>query len=146
MLVRFQHGPFFMSPYQIFDHTADIGIKICADTAEGIFVDAASAMFDIITDTHRIKPYIQIEIKQEARDYDELLVQWLGELLYQYSVSGIVFKEFSVQELSSKAIRALCRGDQPADEIKTEIKAVTYHELEFRKTPEGYEAKVIFDV
>lgn len=135
-----------MSPYQIFDHTADIGIKIHADTAEKIFVDAAGAMFDIITDTHRIKPNIQIEVKQEARDYDELLVGWLGELLYQYSVSGIVFKEFSVQELSPKAIRALCRGDQPGDEIKTEIKAVTYHELEFRKTPEGYEAKVIFDV
>ena len=103
-------------------------------------------MFDIITDTHRIKPKIQIEIKQEAEGYDELLVGWLGELLYQYSVRGIVFKEFSVQELSPKAIRALCWGDKPADEIKTEIKAVTYHELEFRKTPEGYAAKVIFDV
>jgi len=137
---------FLMSPYQLFDHTADIGITIRADTAEKIFVDAAGAMFDIITDTHRIKPKIQIEIKQEAEGYDELLVGWLGELLYQYSVRGIVFKEFSVQELSPKAIRALCWGDKPADEIKTEIKAVTYHELEFRKTPEGYEAKVIFDV
>ena len=135
-----------MSPYQIFDHTADIGITIRADTAENIFVDAAGAMFDIITDTHRIKPKIQIEIKQEAESYDELLVGWLGELLYQYSVRGIVFKEFSVQELSPKAVRALCRGDKPADKIKTEIKAVTYHELEFRKTPEGYVARVIFDV
>ena len=137
---------FFMSPYQIFDHTADIGITIRADTAENIFVDAAGAMFDIITDTHRIKPKIQIEIKQDAQGYDELLVGWLGELLYQYSVRGIVFKEFFVQELSPKAVRALCRGDKPTDEIKTEIKAVTYHELEFRKTPEGYAAKVIFDV
>ena len=135
-----------MSPYQLFDHTADIGITIRADTAEKIFVDAAGAMFDIITDTHRIKPKIQIEIKQEAESYDELLVGWLGELLYQYSVRGIVFKEFSVQELSPKAIRALCWGDKPADEIKTEIKAVTYHELEFKKTKDGFRARVIFDV
>ena len=103
-------------------------------------------MFAIIADARRIKPKEQIEIRQEAQGYDELLREWLQELLYQYSLSGIIFKEFVIQSLSQNAIKAIAWGENTPDKIKTEIKAVTYHELEFKKTKDGYEAKVIFDV
>lgn len=135
-----------MIPYEFFEHTADIGIKVKGDSPQDVFIDAARGMFDIIADTRRIKPKDQIEITQEAQGYDELLRGWLSELLYQFSVSGIVFKEFSVQSLTPHAVKATARGESAPGQIKTEIKAVTYHELEFKQTEDGYEARVIFDV
>lgn len=135
-----------MIPYEFFEHTADIGIKVKGDSPQDVFIDAAKGMFDIIADTRRIKPKEQIEITQEAQGYDELLRGWLSELLYQFSVSGIVFNEFSIQSLSPDAVKAIARGERAPGQIKTEIKAVTYHELEFKQTKDGYEARVIFDV
>ena len=136
----------FMKPYEILEHTADIGIKAYGKTPQELFINSARGMFDIIADTRRIRPKEQIEIKQEAQSYDELLRLWLQELLYQYSISGVIFKEFSIQSLSPQAIKAIVRGERAPDKIKTEIKAVTYYELEFKKTKDGYKAKVIFDV
>jgi SHS2 domain-containing protein len=135
-----------MIPYEFFEHTADIGIKVKGDSPQDVFIDAARGMFNIIADTRRIKPKEQIEITQEAKGYDELLRGWLSELLYQFSVSGIVFNEFSIQSLSPDAVKAIAWGERALRQIKTEIKAVTYHELEFKQTKDGYEARVIFDV
>lgn len=135
-----------MKKYEFIEHTADIGVRVFGRNPEEVFINAASGMFSIIADTRRIKPKEQIEIRQEAAGYDELLRQWLQELLYQFSISGIIFKEFVIQMLSQNTIEAIARGEKAQGKIKAEIKAVTYHELEFKKTKDGYEAKVIFDV
>lgn len=135
-----------MKPFEILEHTADVGIKAYGRSPEEVFINAARGMFSILADTGEIKPEEQIEITQEAQGYDELLRGWLAELLYQFSCSGIVFSEFSISSLGPQAMKAVAWGDRAPGRIKTEIKAVTYHELEFRPTKDGYEAKVIFDV
>ncbi|OGX31861.1 MAG: hypothetical protein A3G37_02590 [Omnitrophica WOR_2 bacterium RIFCSPLOWO2_12_FULL_46_30] len=135
-----------MKLFEIIEHTADIGIRAFGKNPKEVFINAASGMFSIIADTRLIKLKEQVEIRQEAAGYDELLRQWLQELLYQFSVSGIIFKEFVIQSLSRNDIKAIARGEKAQGKIKAEIKAVTYHELEFRKSKDGYEAKVIFDV
>ena len=135
-----------MKPYEILEHTADIGIIAYGKNPEAVFINAATGMFDIIADTRRIKPREKIEIHEKADSFDELLLQWLRELLYQYSVSGIIPKEFTINKLDSTEIKATARGDKAAPALKAEIKAVTYHELEFRQIATGYQAKVIFDV
>jgi SHS2 domain-containing protein len=132
--------------YEFIEHTADIGVRAFGRNPEEVFINSASGMFAIIADTRRIKPKEQVEIRQKAAGYDELLRQWLAELLYQFNASGIIFKEFIIRSLSQNAIEAIARGENMPDKIKTEIKAVTYHELAFKKTKDGYEAKVIFDV
>lgn len=135
-----------MIPYEIIEHTADIGIKAYGENPEELFVNAARGMFDIIADTRQLKPKEKIEIQEEAASYDELLVGWLRELLYQYNATGIIFSEFVVQSLSQNKIQAIAWGERAQTKVKTEIKAVTYHELEFHKVSGGCEAKVIFDV
>jgi SHS2 domain-containing protein len=133
-------------PYEILGHTADIGIKVKGGSPQEVFIDAAKGMFEVIADTAAIRPRAKRQIRQEAGGYDELLRLWLSELLYQFSVSGVVFNKFSIQNLTPQAIKAVAMGGRAPGKIKTEIKAVTYHELEFTHTKDGYEAKVIFDV
>lgn len=132
--------------YEIIEHTADVGIKAYGENPSDLFINAARGMFEIIADTRQIKPKEQLEIKQEAPNYEELLLEWLRELLYQYNKTAIIFTEFSIQELTPNVIKAIVWGDRNSANIKTEIKAVTYHNLEFKEINGGYEAKVIFDV
>ena len=104
-------------------------------------------MFEIIADTSGIKSLKKVKIIKHAPGYDELLQEWLSELNYLYSVKQIVFGEFVIRELNDKIIKAIAFGQKLSyNKIKTEIKAVTYHELGFKKTKSGYTARVIFDV
>jgi len=135
-----------MKPYEILEHTADIGIIVYGRSPKEIFINAACAMFEIIADTRRIKPKERIKIHEKADSYDELLLAWLRELLYRYSIDRAIPKDFEITKLNSKEIEATVSACRTAYALMAEIKAVTYHELEFKRTSSGYRAKVIFDV
>ncbi len=132
--------------YEILSHTADIGIRAFGKTAEELFTNAACGMFDILADTKGIKLKEKISVKLKAAKFDELLAEWLRELLYQYNTTGIIFVEFAFQKITPTEIQAIAQGSKAPNKIKTEIKAVTYHDLEFKLTDDGLQAQVIFDV
>jgi SHS2 domain-containing protein len=85
----------------------------------------------------------------EGADREDLLIRWLGELLFLCQGRGYLFKEFSILHLDSKSLRAIVRGeifDPSRHRFKTEIKAVTYHQVEVQQKDDGWEGKVVFDV
>ncbi len=138
-----------MKKYEIIDHTADIGIKVYGKNLRELFQNAAYGMFDIAADLEGIKPSTSINIRVEAQDHEELLLNWLDELIYNFYTKGIIFSEFNIRSLESNYIDADVKGKHIGDNksrLKTEIKAVTYHELKIEETPDGYTARVIFDV
>ena len=138
-----------MKNYELIEHTADIGIKVIAKTLEELFENAALGMFSIIADLNQIKPKEHLEIEVEAESRNELLFNWLRELLYQSSTTYIIFKEFNIQQISDKKISALAWGEKIENKknvIKTEIKAVTYCDFKLEKKDSLWEAQVIFDV
>jgi SHS2 domain-containing protein len=77
------------------------------------------------------------------------MVQWLAELLYMHDVDGLLFKKFFIEELNSGLLKARVRGE-PFDErrhvIRTQIKAVTYHQIQVSKEKGTWKARVIFDL
>ena len=106
-------------------------------------------MFGILADLKNVRPKESLEIKQKAPNIEELFLSWLSELLYQYNSKGIIFKEFLIDELNEHSILAQARGervDLKRHRLKTEIKAVTYHELKVQKIKDTWQAEVIFDV
>ncbi len=80
---------------------------------------------------------------------DRLMVDWLSELLYLHDVEYLLFKEFTVGSLGEDGLEAVVKGE-PFQEgvhvIKTEIKAVTYHQIKVEKEKGGWKAQVIFDL
>ena len=138
-----------MGSYELIDHTADIGIKVYAKELKEIFETAARAMFEIIADLKNVKPREKRTIELKGSATDELLIFWLSELLFQYEVYQILFADFAVDKISQFSIIANAYGqrfDKNLHEIKTEIKAVTYHDLKIEKVNFGWQAQVIFDV
>jgi SHS2 domain-containing protein len=138
-----------MKKYELIDHTADIAIKAYGKNLSEAFENAAKAMFDIITDTSEIESIGQYDIELEAPDLEQLLVDWLSELLYLNTARNQVFGFFKV-ELDEKNIKLKAKvfGDKfdlSKHKIGAEIKAVTYHMLEVRnKRP--YHVQVLFDI
>jgi SHS2 domain-containing protein len=135
--------------YRFLDHTADLGILVYGRDLEELFANAGEAFFDIITDLRRVREDTEKTIRVESSSLEDLMVNWLGELLYLHDVDGLLFKSFSIDELRDGTMKARARGEPFQEErhfIKTEIKAVTYHQLQVKEERGRWMARIIFDV
>ncbi len=136
--------------YEIFDHTADVGIIVRGKTLEELFQKTAYGMFDIMVYAERIDPVGRYKINIESPTLEDLLVDWLSELLYVFSVEFVVMNKFDIRiwkENGEYKLSGVGWGEPYIREkhgIKVEIKAVTYHELKI-DLKKGY-AKVLFDI
>ena len=138
-----------MKTYDIIEHTADVAIKAYGKNLSEAFENAAKAMFDIITDKSEIESIGQYKINLEAPDLEQLLVDWLSELLFLNTSQNLVFGFFKVEiDEKNKRLSANVFGEKyniSKHKIGVEIKAVTYHILEVRnKRP--YHVQVLFDI
>jgi len=138
-----------MKDYELIDHTADIGVKAFGTDLSEAFAHAAKAMFDIITDSSKIQAKGEYQIDLSADDMEQLLVDWLDELLFLQGAENLVFGEFEVRvNEESCSLSATVSGeefDTEKHKIGMEIKAVTYHMLEVKKNVPCY-VKVLFDI
>lgn len=138
-----------MKPYELIEHTADIAIRAYGKSLSEAFEQAAKGMFDIITDKSEIETVGQYDISLDAPDMEQLLVDWLSELLFLHSTNNIVFGFFKV-DLDEKENRLSAHVfGEPFNiskhKVGVEVKAVTYHMLEIRnKLP--YHVQVLFDI
>ena len=138
-----------MKKYDIIDHTADIGVKAYGNTLSEAFGNAAKGMFDIITDKSKIESTGQYEITLHADDLEQLLVDFLSELLFLNSAKNLVFNSFKVKlNEKTRELKASVYGEEfslSKHKIGAEIKAVTYHMLEIKKN-KICSAQVLFDI
>lgn len=140
--------------YEFFEHTADVGIRIQAETLEGALADAGRAFSALVVENPEdVRPLeeVQIDVPQSAPapdSLDYLLFDWLSALLHEFESTGKVSSEFDVR-VTPERIVALCRGeklDTDRHRLGHEVKAITYHQLEFRQTDRGYSGQVIVDL
>jgi pimeloyl-ACP methyl ester carboxylesterase len=85
----------------------------------------------------------------EGDSPEDLLINFLREVLYLYNGERWLLKGLRVTRIGERVLEAEARGepfDGQKHAICKEIKAVTYHQAEIRKTPDGWTARVIFDV
>ncbi|UCH50807.1 MAG: archease [Chloroflexota bacterium] len=136
-------------PFEIIDHTADIGIVAYGADIKKVFANAAVGLFSLMADPDDFNEDIKRELKLSAEDVEVLLVEWLNELIYIFDVEHTFFKRFEVDELTGTQIKARCFGEKikPSQhKLKREIKAATYHMLKIDKEESGYKVQVIFDI
>ncbi|HEY0088016.1 MAG TPA: archease [Candidatus Lokiarchaeia archaeon] len=138
-----------MKTYELVDHTADVGVKAYGKTISEAFQNVAKAMFDIITNKSEIENIGQYDIELEADDLEQLLVDWLSELLYLNTARNLVFGFFKIElDEKNNKLKANVFGekfDLSKHKIGSEIKAVTYHMLEVNKK-KPFHVQVLFDI
>jgi SHS2 domain-containing protein len=134
--------------FEILDHTADTGIIAYGENLEKAFENTALGMFSLITELKNIKKDQTRKINVSATDRDNLLINWLNELIYLFDVDNLVFSNFDIIRLTDTTISATAYGekvDLSRHEIKTGIKAATYHMLKIEEN-DGCRVQVLFDL
>jgi SHS2 domain-containing protein len=141
-----------MNNYEILEHTADVRVRIYGKSIKDLFKNAAFALFSLIVE-YKAKLKKEKEIKLEAQNHEELLVNWLNELIsvfYAYKFLPASFKIIVKEEDGLVALDGKIKGEDfdPYEnkKINMEIKAATYHNLKIEKNNEGYRAEIVFDV
>ena len=148
-----------MRKHKTFDHTADIGIEITGKTRKELFGNAVAAMFDVMVDwpsedkrlfsADEIKPLEEKRIKITGNDLEDTLINFLREALYLFNGKCWLIKSCEPLELTGRCIVARLKGEpynRQKNQMKTEIKAVTYHGLTINKSKKCWQAKVVLDV
>jgi SHS2 domain-containing protein len=134
--------------FEFIDHTADVGFRVSAPSLERLFEVAALALTEVITGVDSVAHRIERHIVLQEDDLEMLLVSWLQEILYLWDAEGLVFGRFRVR-VENRRLTATAWGE-PFDEarhvLQTEVKAVTYHQLEVVESDQGWQARVILDL
>lgn len=135
--------------YEVFEHTADLGLRVRADSLDALLADAARGLFSlIVTNLDQVKPVQEKTFRIQADQPEYLLFDWLNELLYTFDVDQLLLSEFSVR-VDPQGLTATCRGEtmQPArHEMDHEVKAITYHGLRVQREGSGWMAELIVDI
>jgi SHS2 domain-containing protein len=145
----YRKRPLVPRKYEFIEHTADLGFRCFGATLEELFTHAGLAFFEALVNLETIEKRIEKTIEAEADALDELMVNWLDELLFMYDTEGYLFSQFHFEMIEENQLKARASGeilDLERHDVRTGIKAVTYHQLSVVKKERRWEAQVIFDI
>ena len=114
-----------------------------ADLPE-LFSESARGMTTLSGTRLSPGPRVSRTIESVSSDPESLLVSFLSELVYLGDQENLAFDEFKIR-IAENRLAAEMTGNSILS-IDKAIKAVTYHNLQIRQTPEGCEVVIVFDV
>jgi SHS2 domain-containing protein len=135
--------------YKNLDHTGDLKIEVFGHSLQELMENASMALTDTMVELQNILPKLEVEWNISGESTEELLVGQLQEILYRFDSEGMVFAKFQISLLGPNWCRCLAYGeplDREKHGFKTEIKAVTYHQLFVGEENNQWVARIILDV
>jgi len=135
--------------YEYIDHTADLGFRARGATLKELFVNAAQALFGVLVSLKTVFVRQERSVEVTATALDGLLVSWLNELLYLFDTENLLLRDFHIDTMNDRHLEATVGGefvDPLRHQIKTGIKAVTYHQVYVEKRHGLWEGQVILDL
>jgi SHS2 domain-containing protein len=135
--------------YELFDHTADLGVRARAATVAGLIPQATMALYESIGE---LVAHTEVEsrtLEFTGEGYAVLLRDYLARLLTIFELQECVAHKLAVEDFTETHLAVSLRlaEIEPQRTIyHREVKAVTYHDLEVREIPGGYEATFVLDI
>jgi len=141
-------------PFEFLEHTADLYIAAYGESLEEAFENAASAMFEGMTDLNKVQSKLEDTVEVDGHDEQALLYNWLEALLVKFDILGNLYSRFKVTSIAKTSVgfklKAKIRGEpfNPEKHLsKVGVKAVTYHQMEILKDAKGaVTVKFILDI
>ena len=135
--------------YELFEHTADVGLRVQADTLEQLLVDAGRGLFSlIVTNLDDVQSVFERSYRIDRDQDDFLLFDWLSELLFTFESEKLLLCQFQV-ELQPTLLEATCRGERmdfDRHQMDHEVKAITYHRLAVEQKDGKWLGEVVLDI
>jgi SHS2 domain-containing protein len=144
-----RQGETVTAGHRLLEHTADMGIEAWGATLEELFVAAAEGVRRIVFSAQaRSRIREEIDVTLEGVDLEELLVDWLGEILFTIEQKRFFPAAFHISEVSRSRLRATISGGPWEDDrcLVHEVKAVTYHRIKVGREGGVWRARVYVDL
>ena len=136
--------------YEPLDHTSEAGIIAHGKTLAEAFANAAEGMYALMLDLDGVQEREERTVEVNGETQEDLLVDWLLELLFLTETEGIVFRRFQVDALTATHLRGRAWGE-PFDPERhrthhAQVKAFTRHLLEIAREDGRWRVQVLFDI
>jgi SHS2 domain-containing protein len=135
--------------YELFDHSADIGIRASAPSCAALFAVAGRALMDWIGPPPLSEEFRTRDLQLRAEDLEELMVRWLQELIYEFQHRHSYTERAEKLKVSNGNLQTTLVGriwDESSCGNYREVKAVTYHNLAVIHEGSLWRANIILDV
>ena len=133
--------------YKTLERSSDLAVRVSGKTQAEVLSNSAFALFDLMTDLEKVEAKESVPLEVEGTD-DELIANWMRELLYLFQTGGYVIKEVDVKEAKGSSVRAEGKGekfDPDRHDIRREFSSVVAHQCRMGKTGEQWTAQVTFE-
>jgi len=134
------------------DHPADARIRVRGDSVTSVFCGAARGLFALMVEVDGIEAAIRHDVLCHAETLPELLVEWLGDLVAQKDLTGLVFRCFEVvidRGGEGFSLRGAAWGEalDPSRHARgAEVKGISYLGLRVEQDAGGWMAECVFDI
>jgi protein archease len=135
--------------FEFLEHTSDVGILARGANREEALVAASHGLVSILVDPAGFRPSEERYFKASGRDEAAQIVNWLNEILFFFDTDCLIFVEFTIDSWGSAEIIGRAKGerfDVDRHELRTAVKAATYHQFQSHPASRGWEIRVFVDV
>ena len=129
--------------------TADLLVAATGETLGEAFAQLALGMFNMMSPLSGISEKEEFKLEAQGTDLESLLFNLMDEFLFITDVDFLIPKSVQItvdhENLSASAV---CMGERfsaATHEVGIQIKAVTYHMMEIKETPDCWYVRMVFD-
>ena len=139
-------------PFRFLDNVAiaDVAFEARGRTLPAIFETCARSLTEVMVDRRSVKPRKAKRITLTSETTENLLYDFLTDLIIRKDVDSILFKDFRVfLDKSGRRLECVARGeviDRKRHRLRNDVKAVTTHLFGIKKSAKGYSATVVLDI
>jgi SHS2 domain-containing protein len=140
-----------MGTIEVFDHTADVGLRVRASTIDDLFRTSAEGLFDyIVANREAVRVERVDSLTLHAESTADLLADWLAELIFRSETDHRLYTRFDVRVAPDGLSLEAEVGGEPIDRdrhvLDHEVKAVTRHGLSLEEQGGAWVAEMILDI
>lgn len=149
-------------PYNLVEEVAiaDACYDLTGETIEELFHSGFEAVTDTMVDLSTVKTKKEKTVKLERDTVEDLLFDFLEEIVYLKDAERMVYRECDVSidlpvpnDIAKKqnekvSLLARLKGQELNDSIttKTDVKAITYYQFRVEKDNDLWKARVTLDL
>ena len=127
--------------------TSDVMFEAYGKDLKDVFSNAAEALFTVMCRIESVQPKDERKIEIDADSLEDLMINWLQALIAAVDIEGMFFSKFKITRIDDTHLTAFVYGEPVSPHKgKTVVKAVTYHQYEFKKSKDGYVCRVSLDI
>lgn len=134
------------------DHTADVQLHGWGDDLREAFEQCAMAMFAYMTEIESVDLVEAHQIEAQGEDLESLLFHFLDEFLFLFSCDPcLIARKVKITEFDLDNFKIVAKGygekfDLAKHPQGTEVKAITYSNMQVHDKDGQHEVFVIIDI